>query len=116
MQLEDILKQKVKQINEDKARRQEIKDWTQLAYGGPKVIKVISFTMPDKAYHLVFSAEKGVELREGECPSFNVSYRGSEENILKVLNGEKSASNVWQKKELQVWGGLSEAFVFEKLL
>jgi len=116
MQLEDILKQKVKQINEDKAHRQEIKDWTQLAYGGPEVVKVVSFATPDKAYHLVFSAEKGVELREGEYPTFNLSYRGSEENILKVLSGEKSASNVWQNKELHVWGGLSEAFVFEKLL
>ena len=113
MQLENILKQKVKKINGDKERLKAIKNWIEGAYGGPKIV---SFKAPDKAYHLVFTKEKGVGLREGDYPSFNLSYQGSEENILKVLNGEASASNVWQKKELHVWGGLSEAFAFEKLL
>ncbi len=113
VQLENVLKQKVKQINEDKVRLGAIRDWIEGAYGGPKIV---SFKIPDKAYHLIFTEEKGVELREGDYPSFNLSYRGSEENILKVLSGEKSAYNVWQKKELHVWGGLSEALAFEKLL
>ena len=112
-QVKAILKQKVKQINEDKVRLEAIKNWIKGAYGGPKIV---SFKTPEKACHLIFTEEKGVELREGDYPSFNLSYRGSEENILKVLSGEKSAYNVWQKKELHVWGGLSEAFVFEKLL
>ncbi len=113
MQLENVLKQKVKEINEGKVRLEAIKNWIKGAYGGPKIV---SFKTPDKAYHLVFTEEKGVELREGDYPSFNLSYRGSEENILKILSGEKSASNMWQEKQLHVWGGLSEAFAFEKLL
>ncbi len=113
MQLENILKQKVKKINGDKGRLEAIKNWIEGAYGGPKVV---IFKAPDKAYHLVFTKEKGVEFRDGDYPSFNLSYQGSEENILKILNGEASANNVWQKKELHVWGGLSEAFAFEKLL
>lgn len=113
MQLENILKQKVKQINEDKVRLGAIKNWIEGAYGEPKIV---SFKTPDKAYHLVFTKKEGVELRDGDYPSINLSYRGSEENILKVLSGERSASNMWQRKELHVWGGLSEALAFEKLL
>ncbi len=113
MQLGNVLKQKVNQINKDEACLEAIKNWIKGAYGGPKIVR---FKTPDKAYHLVFTEERGVELREGDYPSFNLSYQGSEENILKILNGETSAKTVWQAKELHIWGGLSEAVEFEKFL
>ncbi len=113
VQLEDVLKQKIKQINGDKARLEAIRDWIDGSYGQPKIIR---FKTPDKAYHLVFVKDKKVELREGDYPSFSVSYQGSEENVLRILDGTASAKDIWQKKGLHVWGALNDALAFEKFL
>ena len=113
MDMETILKQKVKQINEDKVRLEAIKSWIDQCFGTPKIV---SFKTPDKAYHLLFTKENGVELREGEYPSVEVHYQGDEETMLKILNGEATAATVWRSGEFHVWGYLDHAFAFEKLL
>jgi hypothetical protein len=112
VKLGDALKEKVKEINGDKARLQAVKDWIDGAYGAPKIV---SFMTDGESYHLVLT-EKGAELREGDYPNFNLSYRGNVDVILKVLNKQASAKSVWQNKEIHVWGGLSEATSFEDLI
>ena len=108
--LERLLKEKVKQINSDKGRLGKIREWINGYYG-----KVIGFVTPNKAYHLVFTREE-VSLREGDYPSCEVFYRGSEEVMQKLLNRQKSTGEVVKSGQLKAWGNLNEAVTFEKIL
>lgn len=107
--LESLLKEKVKQVNCDKARLDKIKEWINGYYG-----KVIGFVAPGKAYHLVFTVE-GVSFREGDYPSCEVSYQGSEEVLQRLLNRETSTGLV-KSGQLKVWGNLNDATKFETIL
>lgn len=110
--LGDILKEKARQINRDKVRREAAQAWIEWAFGTPKVV---SFRTPDEAHHLVFT-KANVELREGLPPSFQVHYQGDEETMLKILGGQATAASVWKSGKFHVWGHLSDALRFEKLL
>lgn len=113
MELERILKQKVQQINSDERLLAGVKNWIDDCFGIPKIVTLVT---PDNAYHLILTKENGAELREGDYGAFTLSYHGTEENILKLLNGELHATSAWKEEKLRIWGGLNEAFHFEKLL
>ena len=108
--LERLLKEKVKQVNSDKERRDKVREWIDSYYG-----KVIGFVTPGKAYHLVFTGD-GVSLREGDYPSCEVSYRGSEEILQRLLNRQTSTSEAVKSGQLKAWGNLNEATKFEAIL
>lgn len=108
--LEDNLKEKVTQINEDRARKEKVSEWVDGLSG-----KIIGFKSPEESYHIVFTRE-GALLRKGDYPSCEVSYRGSVEDILKILRGEERAASIWKAGEFKVWGSLSEAVRFEAIL
>ena len=108
--LKSNLEQKVKQMNDDKAKMGQVQKWVDGLKG-----KVITFKSPQESYHIAFTKEK-VALREGDYPSCEVSYRGDQQNLLKILRGEEKAATVWKTGQLKVWGSLSEAMQFETLL
>ena len=108
--LESLLKEKVKQVNSDKGRLDKVKEWIDGYYG-----KVIGFIAPHKAYHLVFTKD-GVSLREGDYPSCEVSYRGSEEALLRLLNRVTNTGEAVKSGQLKAWGNLNEATQFEAIL
>ena len=109
-QLKDSLEQKVRQINKDKMRMKKVREWIDGFWG-----KIINFKTPSESYHLVFTKEK-VELREGSYPSCEVSYRGSEEALVKVLSKELSVYTGVKGGQFKAWGSLNEATRFEELL
>ena len=109
-ELKSNLEQKVKQMNDDKAKMGQVQKWVDGLKG-----KVITFKSPQESYHITFTKEK-VSLREGDYPSCEVSYRGDQQNLLKILRGEEKAATVWRTGQLKVWGSLSEAMQFEALL
>ena len=109
-ELRNNLEQKVRQISGDKSKMAQLGRWVDGLAG-----KVISFKSLQESYHITFTRDK-VVLREGDYPSCQVSYRGREENLLKILRGEEGAGTVWRTKQLKVWGSLSEAIIFESIL
>lgn len=113
MRLESILKQKIEQINSNQKLLAGIKNWIDDCFGIPKIVTLVT---PDKAYHLLLTKEKGIELRDGDYGAFTLSYHGTEANIIKLLNGELRAASAWKENKLRIWGGLNEAFHFERLL
>jgi len=109
-ELQSYLREKVKQINEDKARLKLVRDWINGYWG-----KIIGFKTGDKGYHLVFTKD-GVALRDGEYPSCEALYLGDEKAIMEILRKESSAYRSARGGKLKVWGSLNEARQFESLL
>ena len=101
---------KAKAINENKILRGELGNWLE-GYDG----RIVSLETPDEAYHLVFSGD-GVAVREGDYPSCEGRYRGSEENIIAVIEGADSAYRGYPEGHFHFWGSLSEMVKFEKLI
>ena len=109
-QLKDTLERKAKQISEDPIRMESVRDWIDGFWG-----KIINFKTPNESYHLVFTKDR-VELREGSYPICEVHYRGSEEAVLEILNGESGAVSSVKTGGLKMWGSLNEATRFEGIL
>lgn len=107
--LNDQLREKVKRINDNSSKKAQIARWIDGHKG-----KVIGFRSPMESYHIAFTKEKAV-IREGDYPSCEASYRGSEDDIVKILAGEESTVSLLKAGRVKIWGSLSEAIIFEMI-
>jgi hypothetical protein len=108
--LDKLLKERVADINKDSEKLEYVRKWIGNGYSG----KVVVFATPDKSRHMVFTKDK-VFLRDGEYPSCEVRYIGSEEDLMAVFSGETSAYTGVRTGRLVVWGNLNEATIFERI-
>ena len=108
--LENMLRQKTGQINEDSVRRNKMLSWLGDYHG-----KIIAFSVPGESYHLVFTQE-GVTLRQGDYASCETAYQGKESAVLDVLKGKISLYAGVKAGQLEVRGNLNDAESFESLL
>ena len=88
-----------------------IKRWVGKGYWG----KIITLETPQWSYHFVFTPG-GVKLRKGNYPSCEARYFGKEEELLRVIRGEYSAVRGVTEGRLKLWGSLSEAATFERIV
>ena len=108
--LDNLLKEKVNEINKDTEKMDYVRRWIGNGYSG----KIVVFATPEKSYHMVFTRDK-VVLRSGEYPSCEVRYFGSEDNIIAIFSGETNAYTGVRTGRLVVWGSLNEATIFERI-
>lgn len=108
--LKEILEAKVKEINQNSAKKRQINKWIN-GYRG----KVICFQVNKEAYHLVFE-QGSVMLRHGNYSSCEFSYIGPQDAIVNIIEGKDSAMSAGLKGVIKGWGSVNEAIEFEKLL
>ncbi len=108
--LKSLLTAKAKAINSSERLKQDVGRWLR-GYDG----KIVGFETPEGAYHIVFTAAK-VTVREGDYPSCEARYRGTEDSVISVLDGKDGAYAGYTAGRFHFWGSLSEAIAFEKLV
>jgi hypothetical protein len=78
--------------------------------------KILEFRTREKAYTISFSREK-TWISEGNYPSPDVIFEGSEEILRKILSKERiSFSRSLRSGELMVYGNLHEVFPFLEIV
>lgn len=109
-QLEETLVSITRKINSSDQSLKRVRDWID-GYSG----KVVQLTTEQKNYYLVFTKD-GVSLRKGEYPSCELTYRGEENPLVKILKGQTSTYAEMKGENLTLWGSLHESVPFEGLI